>query len=77
MLSFNEISNFPVLPWETKIRKKEKKNLAISPQTKVLKMWHFCTLQKGLKLAAFSPSPIYSWSWFSSFTEAELKQEVV
>lgn len=76
MLSFNEISNFPVLPWETKIRKKEKKTLAIFPQTKVLKMWHFCTLQ-GLKLAAFSPSPIYLWSRFSSVTEAELKQEVV
>lgn len=59
------------------MKERKKKTLAISPRTKVLKMWHFCTLHKGLKLAAFSLFPIYLWSGFSSFTEAELKQEVV
>lgn len=37
MLSFNEISNFPVLPWVDENKKERKKLLTISPQTKLLK----------------------------------------
>jgi hypothetical protein len=50
MLSLNEASNFPVLPWDRKIRKIKSSN--ISPD-KGSQNAPFCALQKGLKLAFF------------------------
>lgn len=40
-------------------------------------MWYFCTLQKGLKLAIFSPPPIYLWPGAWPFTGPKLQNEVV
>lgn len=77
MLSFNGISNFPVLPWGDE-NKKERKNPSNFSSDKGSKNVAFLYTTERIKIICFfSPFPICLWSGISSLTELKLKQDVV